>query len=236
VAPSAVQATDGTTCNSVQVSWLNSTGATSFDVYRSTSNIFSSASFVGNVVSSPLVDNTPVAGTTYYYWVVSKSSCGNSAPSAPDTGRSGSSAVFTMQPSDLTVDEGQNANFKVIVGGASSYRWYRDGTALSNGGSISGATSNTLFITPATLADAGFYKCFVATPCGSQFSAAARLTVNTVFCAADFNQDGGVDGSDVVDFYAAWESGDASADVNQDGGVDGGDVDTFAALWEAGGC
>jgi hypothetical protein len=48
--------------------------------------------------------------------------------------------------------------------------------------------------------------------------------------------DGGVDGGDVVDFFAAWEGGDSMADVNQDGGVDGGDIDVFFAAWEAGGC
>ncbi|MEY3230158.1 MAG: hypothetical protein RL689_245, partial [Planctomycetota bacterium] len=36
-------------------------------------------------------------------------------------------------------------------------------------------------------------------------------------CPADFNMDGGVDGGDVVDFFAAWEGGDSMADVNQDG-------------------
>jgi hypothetical protein len=55
-------------------------------------------------------------------------------------------------------------------------------------------------------------------------------------CAADFNQDGGVDGADVGAFFAAWEQGDAVADVNSDGGVDGSDVEAFFAQWEAGGC
>ena len=55
-------------------------------------------------------------------------------------------------------------------------------------------------------------------------------------CPADFNRDGGVDGGDVVDFFAAWEGGESSADVNEDGGVDGSDTDVFFAAWEAGGC
>ncbi|MBS0197761.1 MAG: hypothetical protein JSR77_13485 [Planctomycetes bacterium] len=55
-------------------------------------------------------------------------------------------------------------------------------------------------------------------------------------CPADFNQDGGVDGGDVQDFFAAWEMGDFTADVNVDGGVDGADVSAFFAAWEAGGC
>jgi hypothetical protein len=55
-------------------------------------------------------------------------------------------------------------------------------------------------------------------------------------CAADFNQDGGVDGPDVEAFYSVWESGEACGDVNEDGGVDGGDVEFFFSKWEAGGC
>ncbi len=61
-------------------------------------------------------------------------------------------------------------------------------------------------------------------------------TPDAVPCAADFNQDGGVDGSDVDAFFIAWEAGESNADVNLDGGVDGGDVEAFFALWEAGGC
>jgi hypothetical protein len=54
------------------------------------------------------------------------------------------------------------------------------------------------------------------------------------FCPGDFNLDGGVDGSDVDAFFAAWESGDSASDINEDGGVDGADVATFFARWEAG--
>jgi len=55
-------------------------------------------------------------------------------------------------------------------------------------------------------------------------------------CAADFNQDGGVDGDDVGAFFADWENGQPCADVNLDGGIDGSDIDLFFATWEAGGC
>ncbi|MCX5689156.1 MAG: M36 family metallopeptidase, partial [Planctomycetota bacterium] len=55
-------------------------------------------------------------------------------------------------------------------------------------------------------------------------------------CPADFNQDGGVDGSDVEAFFLAWQVGDSSADVNQDGGVDGSDLEAFFIPWQNGGC
>lgn len=55
-------------------------------------------------------------------------------------------------------------------------------------------------------------------------------------CAADFNQDGGVDGSDVEAFFNEWENGLGCADVNLDGGIDGADVEFFFAVWQEGGC
>ncbi len=55
-------------------------------------------------------------------------------------------------------------------------------------------------------------------------------------CIADFNQDGGVDGTDVESFFTAWAAADGAADANSDGGVDGADVETFFLLWSAGAC
>ena len=60
--------------------------------------------------------------------------------------------------------------------------------------------------------------------------------MNAAGCAADFNQDGGVDGADINAFFEAWEAGEGTADVNLDGGVAGADVDAFFLVWEAGGC
>ena len=55
-------------------------------------------------------------------------------------------------------------------------------------------------------------------------------------CAADYNQDGGVDGADIESFFGQWADGANCADVNLDGGVDGGDIEFFFSLWQAGGC
>ena len=66
-------------------------------------------------------------------------------------------------------------------------------------------------------------------------SGVLNLTLD-VACPADYNQDGGVDGSDVQVFFDEWENGLPTADVNCDGGIDGADVDTFFTAWENGGC
>jgi hypothetical protein len=73
-------------------------------------------------------------------------------------------------------------------------------------------------------------------PGGEVSAADIDDVVLRVRCAADFNCDGGVDGSDIEPFYLAWSDGDLSADANQDGGVDGSDVDAFMTAWSEGGC
>jgi hypothetical protein len=55
-------------------------------------------------------------------------------------------------------------------------------------------------------------------------------------CPADYNQDGGIDGSDIEAFFVDWEAGLSGADTNQDGGIDGADIGAFFTLWSAGGC
>jgi hypothetical protein len=71
---------------------------------------------------------------------------------------------------------------------------------------------------------------------GVAYSADIDDVVLRVRCSADFNCDGGIDGSDLDAFFRAWESGDLSADANQDGGVDASDVDAFFTAWSKGGC
>jgi hypothetical protein len=85
---------------------------------------------------------------------------------------------------------------------------------------------------------------YLQDPAGFQFTSArdlayfnpASTTCGTTPCPADFNQDGGVDGQDVQDFFDAWSNATPTADVNQDGGIDGQDVQDFFTAWVNGGC
>lgn len=61
-------------------------------------------------------------------------------------------------------------------------------------------------------------------------------TVLSSLCAADFSRDGGIDGTDVQQFFEAWEAGRTKADVNFDGAVEGRDIETFFTAWSQGGC
>ena len=96
------------------------------------------------------------------------------------------------------------------------------------------ASIATLTIQGVAPVDAGQYQAVFTNACGDATTSEATVTIIT--CAADFNQDGGVDALDIQAFFAAWEGADPSADVNRDGGVDGPDVESFILVWEAGGC
>ncbi len=236
LAPVGVNATDGTRCNSVSISWAASTGATSYQIFRNTVNNSGTSVQIGNSAASPFVDNTVVGSTTYFYWVRAFSPCGTSGFSSSNSGFGGTSVGFDQHPADVTVFEGQDASFSVVIGGATAYQWLRNGLTISNGPKYDGTNTPNLTIFACEQSDEANYSCFVRTPCGNVTSNNGLLTVDELPCPADFNQDGGIDGSDVQAFYDAWESGFAEADVNFDGGVDGNDVDYFFERWEAGGC
>jgi hypothetical protein len=68
--------------------------------------------------------------------------------------------VFTLQPVSRVVQTGSTISFTAVAspfGAATPYRWRRNGQPLSDGGNISGATTNTLTISPATASDMASY-------------------------------------------------------------------------------
>ncbi|MFZ4576437.1 MAG: glycerophosphodiester phosphodiesterase family protein, partial [Phycisphaerales bacterium] len=124
--------------------------------------------------------------------------------------------------------------FEVSAEPGSSVRWRKAGVDLadgvqSSGAVVSGATGPRLTINGVTTADAGIYTARLENRCGGT-ETAALLTV----CPADFDCSGGVDGDDVIAFFARWDTGDGRADVNTDQSVDGDDVITFFARWDSG--
>jgi len=108
---------------------------------------------------------------------------------------------------------------------SATYQWRKDGLTLD------GEAGATLVIASLDASFEGAYDCIITTSCtGAAISSPAQVRV----CIGEFNCDGGVDGSDVDVFFAAWEGGQAAADVNADGGIDGSDVEAFFVKWEAG--
>jgi hypothetical protein len=86
-APKMTRATDGN-CNSVTVTWRAASGATGYQIWRSTTNDSSSAVQIGTSTTLSFVDTTSLPGTTYFYWVKATNSCGTSGFGNRDRGSS----------------------------------------------------------------------------------------------------------------------------------------------------
>jgi hypothetical protein len=88
-------------------------------------------------------------------------------------------AAITAHPNPQIICSGSNTvTFSIAATGSGvSYLWYKDGSPMSNGGNVSGATSNTLTLAPILLTDAANYHC-VAT--GSLCAPAAASNTATL--------------------------------------------------------
>ncbi len=87
-----------------------------------------------------------------------------------------------VPPGSKTNSAGNNVTFNVVVGGLPpfSYRWLFNGTNLSDGGNISGATTSTLTLNSIATSDAGNYRVVITNTSGSVTSSIAILSVPSV--------------------------------------------------------
>ena len=68
--PTGVSASDGTASSYISISWHGITGATKYDVWRSTSsNKTSAVRVVEGLASRSFTDRTPAVGVLNYYWI-----------------------------------------------------------------------------------------------------------------------------------------------------------------------
>ncbi|HLX70098.1 MAG TPA: immunoglobulin domain-containing protein, partial [Verrucomicrobiae bacterium] len=80
------------------------------------------------------------------------------APNAPP--------VITNQPTPSVVANGSIGVFNVAAsGGGLTYQWFKNGSPLSNGGNITGATNSTLAISPVGAGDVANYFVTVTSGC-----------------------------------------------------------------------
>ena len=117
---------------------------------------------------------------TYSVTVATGGGLATSTEATLTVGAAGSGPpLITSQPASDTVATGSTAVFSVSATGANAYQWRLNGSPLSNGGSVVGATSPTLVISGAGFANAGSYTCTVSNSNGSATSSAASLSVSS---------------------------------------------------------
>ncbi len=137
--------------------------------------------------------------------------------------------VIQMQPQDATVTEGDTIILAIVSDDplSQSYQWRKDGVALTDGGRISGATTQALTISNAQLADAGTYDVVVTSASGicATISDPATVTVNPAGnnCPEDLNGDGTIDLNDLsmlLTNFGTTGASPADGDLDGDGDVD----------------
>lgn len=141
----------------------------------------------------------------------------------------------TGQPGNQSVAAGGTANFTVTATGTSlTYRWRRGTTVLSNGGRISGTTTNTLTITGLVAGDAAAdYNCIVTNGCGSVTTNNASLTVTTS-CPGDLDHNGSIDLADLtiaLGHYGATGATPDMGDLDGNGNIDLADISIELSLY-----
>lgn len=86
--------------------------------------------------------------------------------------------ILFLNPQNSAACVGTPASFSVFATGTNlTYQWRRNGTNLTNGGTISGATTATLNISSVVATNAANYDVVIVGDCGSITSAVATLTV-----------------------------------------------------------
>ena len=118
-------------------------------------------------------------GVNTAYNVIATSNQGCTATSTASVTVDSLPAVVTALPATQNICAGTTATFTVSATSATplTYVWKKDGSPLSNGSGVSGATTATLTITGTTAANNGSYTVDVIN-CSTVTSTATVLTVN----------------------------------------------------------
>ena len=177
--PTGLAATPGD--NQVSLSWTTSSGATSYNVKRSTTS-GGPYTIIAGLTSAAFTDTTAVNGTTYYYVVSAVGSCGESANSA-QVSATPSAPAGPPAPTGLTATPVGKKKINLswtASAGATSYTVKR---ALATGGPYTaiatGVTATTYSNTGLTTGTTYYYVISAVntsgeSPNSSEASATAR--------------------------------------------------------------
>ncbi|HEX6882428.1 MAG TPA: S8 family serine peptidase [Planctomycetota bacterium] len=167
--PTGVAASDATSCSAVTVSWTAAAGASSYQIWRSTTNDSGTAASIGTDGASPFDDTTAAPGTTYFYWVTGANACGSSGYSASDAGSRDAST--TPAPTGVLASDGTSCTTVTVswnaVAAATSYQIWRN--TVNNSATASQIASDSASPYDDTTAAAGttyFYWVRAVGPCG----------------------------------------------------------------------
>jgi len=185
--PTGVIASPGN--NEVVINWNSVSGATSYNIYWSTTTGVTTANGTKIVgVTSPYIHTGLTNGTTYYYIVTAVNSYGESAPSAQVSATpsgSGGSGTSPATPTGVTAASpyGGGGEIDVSWNGVSDAAYYNvyysttPGTEKTNGIKISDVTGTQTYVYPLTN---GTTYYFVVTAVNGYGESAASAEVSAI--------------------------------------------------------
>ncbi len=121
---------------------------------------------------------------------------------------------ITVQPVFNTLAlEGEDVQLSVLAQGIEplTYQWRINGLDLADGPRVSGSQTPALTLFDVELADGQRYDVVISSPCGPITSELANVTVRSLPCSGDANNDAVVDFTDITAVLQEWQ-GDCDAD------------------------
>jgi hypothetical protein len=154
------------------------TGPLTYQWRKNGVNLSNGGNVSGATSSSLNLSSVSASDAAAYAVVVTGFGSVTSSPSATLTVITNQPPIISGQPQSLTNNVGSTAIFSVTASGSGplTYQWRKNGSALSDGGNLSGATSSTLTLLSVSATDAGNYDVIVG-GFGSVTSAPASLTM-----------------------------------------------------------
>jgi hypothetical protein len=164
-----------------------SAGTLSYQWRKGTTNLVNGGIVSGATSAALTLTGAVIADTGSYNVVVTRTLTATTTTTTSGNASllMNSNPAISAQPAASTVVSGGNATFTVAATapGTLTYQWRKGTTNLTNTGNVTGATSSTLTLTGAVIADTGSYNVVVTSTLNAVVttttSANAALLVNT---------------------------------------------------------
>ena len=152
-------------------------GTLSYQWYSNSTSSTDGASAISSATNSTYTVPTTVAGTTFYYCVVTNTNNsvdGNKTATATsniaevivnDLTNAETPSITSQPQTDTNVIEGATKTLSIEAsvsdGGTLSYQWYSNSTSSTDGASAISSATNSTYTVPTTVAGTTFYYCVV---------------------------------------------------------------------------
>jgi fibronectin type 3 domain-containing protein len=180
------------TASQIQLQWTYEEGATSYQVYRSTTPGGEGATPLATVTSSSYTDSAVTSGVTYYYEIIALTGTTASARSSEYSATTGpSTAPPTPAGLAATPGNGSAALTWTASAGATSYSIYRGTTSGGEGSTPVGtATTNSFTDTGLTNGTTYYYKVTATNSAGTSAQSSEVHATPSATAGVDLNSGG----------------------------------------------